>query len=169
MDCKFAEKTSLLIDGELSLEEAESIKAHIAECSECQQMEKDFLYFRQQIQESVSGAVWEAREKAQTAHFIGRKSPLWKKWISLPAPVFTALLFLLAGFGAWAIISTINRHKNLTVAEELTEKSLLEKENRQTILNEISLSRFDRGGRAEIYATRRQPSIESDKHGSDTR
>ncbi len=161
MDCKYAEKTSLFIDGELSLEEAKNIRAHIAECSECRQMETDFLYFRRQIKESASEAVWEVRGKAQPVHRIGRKTSMWKKWISLPAPVFVGLLFLLAAFGAWTILPTINRSKNTTVAEKPIENTQSEKETRQTAQSEISLSRFDRGGRAEIHTMRKQSPIES--------
>ena len=166
MDCKYAEKTSLLIDGELSVEEAKHVKAHVADCSECREMETDFLYFRRQIKESASEAVLETLKDVRLISSDKKETAVWKKWISLPAPALVALLLLLAGFGAWAVFSVFDRSKKMTVAEETIVKTPLEKENRQTAPNGISLSRFDRGGRAEIYTTRRPPLTEGKKFGS---
>lgn len=57
MNCSLAEKVSMLIDGELSEPESLQVRAHIAGCAECRNLEKDFLFFREQIKESAADFV----------------------------------------------------------------------------------------------------------------
>ncbi|MDT7605454.1 MAG: hypothetical protein QOF61_3451 [Acidobacteriota bacterium] len=49
MDCNWTEKISLLIDGELSAEEARAVERHADGCHACQLAREDFLLMRQQI------------------------------------------------------------------------------------------------------------------------
>jgi negative regulator of sigma E activity len=49
MDCNWTEKISLLIDGELSTQEAGAVERHIADCKACQHAREDFLLMRHQI------------------------------------------------------------------------------------------------------------------------
>ena len=49
MTCNFTERISLLIDGELSENEAREVERHLLDCSECQQLRADFLNLRNQI------------------------------------------------------------------------------------------------------------------------
>src|SRR3954447_1392589 len=117
MDCKFAEKISLLIDNELPAEDAQQVKAHLSNCAECREVEKDFLFFRRQIKESVSESV-RAAESAQMPFADSRKIPFWKKRVLLPTPVFALLLLLLAAFGIWTIVLNVTGEKTKTVAED---------------------------------------------------
>src|SRR6185369_13269865 len=49
MNCTFSEKSSSLIDGELSTVEAREVEHHMLSCSECEQLRADFLNLRSQI------------------------------------------------------------------------------------------------------------------------
>src|SRR5215472_8949240 len=49
MKCDFAEKVSLLIDGELSPIEARATERHLDECAGCRLLHEDFLGLRRQI------------------------------------------------------------------------------------------------------------------------
>lgn len=165
MDCEFGEKISLLIDGELPPEETEGVKAHLASCAGCRQLEKDFLYLRRQIKESVPqpAAVSALEGAGDFARAAGRKVPFWKKRILLPAPVFVLLLFVLAAAGVWAITANLNARKDATVSQDAAKNAPAGRPPLQNAQSEISLSRFDRGGRAEIYTIHRQASSEAEK------
>ena len=173
MDCKFAERVSLLIDGELPPRETEQVEAHIADCPDCRQLKDDFLNLRQQIKESVPEAIWtmgNARRRGRPPiQGAERKTPFWKRRISLPAPVFVSLLFLLAAFGIWALTAAnSNPLKEAAVADGVGagKNTPVEKSSLQNTPGEISLSRYDKGGRAEIYTVqqqRRPDSAESEK------
>ena len=43
MDCEFLERVSLLINGEMSREESERVREHIAACAVCRRAEQEFL------------------------------------------------------------------------------------------------------------------------------
>lgn len=167
MDCKFAEKVSLLIDGELPPAETQRVKKHIAGCADCGQLEKDFLYLRQQIKESVAERPALAAETPRSNQPAVKKAPFWKKQVFLPAPAFLLLLLVLALFGIWAITANLNQLKERTVVEDSAKKTPVEKQPLQNPPQpppaEISLSRFDKGGRTEIYTVRRQNAAESEK------
>jgi len=49
MNCRFSEKISSLIDGELAPAEAREVERHLLTCSECEQLRADFLSLRSQI------------------------------------------------------------------------------------------------------------------------
>ncbi len=49
MSCDQTEKISLLIDGELAIEDARSLEQHLSTCSQCNQVRADFLGLRSQI------------------------------------------------------------------------------------------------------------------------
>lgn len=49
MSCNYAEKVSLLIDGELATAEAREVERHLWNCGECEQARADFLSLRSQI------------------------------------------------------------------------------------------------------------------------
>lgn len=148
MNCNFAAKVSILIDGELNDAESEKVRAHIEGCSVCQNLEKDFLFFREQIRESA--ADFEI-EQLKTVFPSKRKISVWKKGISLPVPIFAAFVLVLIGLGAWAISLRFSQTNEIVV--ENPSKKLPEKNNNQS--GEISLARYDNGGRAEIYVAPR--------------
>ncbi|HEX8163127.1 MAG TPA: zf-HC2 domain-containing protein [Pyrinomonadaceae bacterium] len=49
MDCNWTEKISLLVDGELSAEEAGSVERHAADCFACRLAREDFLLLRRRL------------------------------------------------------------------------------------------------------------------------
>jgi len=57
MNCSFTENVSMMIDGELPESEAKKVRAHIAGCADCRDLEKDFLFFREQLKESSADLV----------------------------------------------------------------------------------------------------------------
>lgn len=135
MDCDFGIKVSLLLDGELSEQEREQTKKHLENCADCRQLEQDFLFFRNQIKESVKTKDFELPEILSE-----KPTPFWKKAIRVPVPVLSVLLIGLIGFGAWF----------LRLEPEQTQPLAKEKPipNRP---DDGSLARYDKGGRAEIY------------------
>lgn len=140
MDCNFAVKVSLMIDGELSVEESEKVKNHLADCEECRNLEKDFLFFREQIKESAERKVFDLPE------FLSeRKSPFWKKAIAIPAPVLIGLLITFLGFGVWFWSAKVKQNEPLAK----DQRNLNQPDN-------SSLARYDKGGRAEIYVLRNE-------------
>ena len=48
MDCDFTEEVSLLVDGELTPQEAARLGAHIEGCAACRQAQTDFETFQAQ-------------------------------------------------------------------------------------------------------------------------
>jgi anti-sigma factor RsiW len=152
MNCSFAEKVSMLLDDELSLMEIESIRAHIADCSECRNLEKDFLFFRQQIKTSVSDFS-DTGEVKVSPFPIRKQTPVWSRWISLPVPALALFAFALVCLGAWIASSRFSRNSIDTAMQAPVNNAAPKKENPPS---EISLARYDNGGRAEIYVMPRQ-------------
>lgn len=152
MDCDFAEKVSMLIDGELSAAEIESVRKHIAVCAECQSLEKDFLFFRQQIKTSVSEQNTVEQVKIASAS-VGKKTRFWGERISLPVPVLAVLALVLLCFGAWVISSRFGRTSVETATQTPVKKPAPKTANTPS---EVSLASYDAGGRAEIYVAPRQ-------------
>ena len=144
MDCNYAAKVSMLVDGELSAEEIETVKNHLADCADCQSLEKDFLFFREQIKESV-----EAKEFAPPDFSSQKQTPFWKKAIAMPIPVFAAIVLFLAVAGGWLIAPRFNQTPDNLSANPPKKDS----PKNDSSPNETSLARYDKGGRAEIYVT----------------
>ena len=152
MDCDFAEKVSMLIDGELSAAEIESVGKHIVVCAECQSLEKDFLFFRQQIKTSVSQQNEAGQAKIMSAS-VGKKTPFWGERISLPVPALAVLALVLLCFGAWVISSRFERTSVETATQTPVKNPAPKTANTP---GEVSLARYDAGGRTEIYVAPRQ-------------
>jgi hypothetical protein len=140
MDCNFGIKVSLFLDGELSAEGSEQVRKHLEICAECRQSEQYFLFFREQIKESV-----ENKDFALPEFLSAKPTPFWKKAIPIPAPVFIVLLLTLIGFGIWFLLPKPSQ--NSRIAKDKTT---------QTQPDDASLARFDKGGRAEIYVVRQE-------------
>ncbi len=140
MDCNFAIKVSLLIDGELSAEESEQVKKHLADCQECRNLEKGVLFFSEQIKESVETKDFELPE------FLSeRKTPFWKKAIAIPVPVLAGLLIVLIGFGGWLWVAKVKQNEQLAKVKPTPNQP-----------NEVSLAKYDKGRRAEIFVVRKE-------------
>jgi predicted anti-sigma-YlaC factor YlaD len=155
MNCQYTEKISLLVDGEMSAEETRNIEAHLASCADCEKLKNDFLFFRRQIKES-------ARQMATTTADIlpnqklKNKNYLWRRQVSLPVSAFALIVIALAAFGVWSAFLRFGRSGNNQVAEITKDVAPPDKKSALPEQSELSLARFDKGGRAEIYTIRRQ-------------
>ena len=149
MDCHFAVKVSMLIDGELSEAESKQVRAHMAACEACRNLEQDFLFFRRQLKESLPDA---AVEPSTAADFAPRRRrSFWKSGVSIPAPVFAGAILILFGLFIWTLATSIYRREEATAEKPRAGGSL---PNSEKPRDGASLSRFDKGGRAEIYVAR---------------
>lgn len=149
MNCSFAEKVSTLIDGELSESESRQVRRHVADCAECQNLEKDFLFFREQVKESVADFVVEPLKTP--AFSSGKRLPFWGKGISIPVSVLAVFILLVIGLIGWLSLSKYNRTGEIAV-ENIIKKPTAKTE---AIPEDVSIARFDKGGRAEIYVVSR--------------
>ncbi len=147
-NCSNAETISLLIDGELSETESRRTRAHIAVCTECADLEKDFLFFREQIKASVADY---AVEPVKVKFFsVEKRTSVWWRGIRLPVPVFAGLILIAVGAAAFLITSTLNKNERVTENSAKNSSSKIEKP-----FDALSLARFDTGGRTEIYVAPR--------------
>lgn len=150
MKCSFAEKISMLIDGELAESESRRMREHLADCAECRETERSFLFFREQIQESAAERIGEWQKTPVFPPV--RKISFWRKGIRLPVPVLALLVLILLGLGFWLIALRFDRIEKTTL-ENPVNPTPGKTENKS---NEISIARFDKGGRAEIYVAPRR-------------
>lgn len=152
MNCDFTEKISLLIDDELSDAEATEVTAHLAVCHTCRRSREDFLRVRSEIKSYASAPDFVAQRRALLQILASEKTPLWRRRIALPAPVFALLLLALIALGVWA--ASVRRAAPAE-AERKPGRVLTLPVPAQDSQNGIDLARFDRGERAAIYKVRR--------------
>ena len=138
MECNYAVKVSMLIDGELSSEESEKIRKHIGNCKECQDLEKDFLFFREQIKDSTA-----IRDFVLPNNLSAQKTYFWKRRILIPAPVLAGLLLFSIVLGLFFLLNRNSQKEQIA-------------ETPKSVSGETSLARFDKGGKAEIYVVKNQ-------------
>lgn len=154
MDCHFTEKISLLIDGELSEEEAKEATAHLATCASCKRAQEDFLRVRNEIKTYAVAPDFNAQRRALRSILDSSKPPLWRRRVALPAPVFALLLLALVALGAW--VASVRRNVK-SAAEQKPAKVLTAPALQSTAQDSqggLDLARFDHGGRATIYKVR---------------
>src|SRR3982751_618512 len=96
MSCDYTEKVSMLIDGELSAQEAAEIKKHVSGCMICRRAHADFLGLRNEIKSYPHELDLIARRRALARILDSKRPPIWKRRIALPAPAFALLLLALA-------------------------------------------------------------------------
>lgn len=138
----------MLVDGELPAAEIEPVRKHLADCAECRDLEKDFLFFRHQIKSSVSEPF--AAGQTKISPVASRKpTPFWRGWISLPVPALALFIILLIALGAWLISSGRNSRTLEDTAKQSPVKNVASETGKTTAA--FSLARYDAGGRAEIY------------------
>lgn len=159
MNCEFTEKVSSLIDGELSAEESERVRTHIAVCASCKAAREDFLLLRREIKDSAfifapdKGA--RRTENSGNGFIFGRK-------ITLPAPIFAALLLTLIAVSGSLISSKLKRSEQIITGGTIKKSSDTD-DNEPKSSNAESIAKFDGGGRAEIYVRRNQPTTDVGK------
>ncbi|MCB1023025.1 MAG: zf-HC2 domain-containing protein [Acidobacteria bacterium] len=144
MNCEFAEKVSIMIDGELPPEEIESVRAHISECPDCQELERDFQFFKRQIRESAEDSPQIALPRIPALDIDGI-APTRKRGLSIPIPVFVGMVCLI--LIGWTGMFYFGESRSVRLAEDSTIK----KAPPETSAGERSLARFDNGGRTELF------------------
>ena len=147
MSCNFTEKLSLLIDGELEREEAEQVKLHLSSCLICQQAQTDFLSLREQIKSHPYDGDANAARQAIKRILNSERVPFWEKRIAVPVPVFSLVMLALFALVAWSVYVRATRPARIEHATAPV--------NNPPSQDGLDLSRFDKGGRAVIYTTKR--------------
>jgi anti-sigma factor RsiW len=156
MNCKFTEDISLLMDGELNVEQARQVQSHLSACAICQQVQADFLRLRQEIQNYQSAFDTSAQQQAlrrilnnQTLR-DNKRSSFWSRKIALPVPALALIALLFVALSLWAVF--LRSSKSKQSPEIISHKGAIE-----PAINPFDVSRFDKGGRAVIYTERRTP------------
>jgi anti-sigma factor RsiW len=151
MDCKFTEKVSLLIDGELTDDESRQIQSHLSVCSRCQQTQEDFLLLRTEIRDYPRQPDISAQRQAMRNLLSAEPIPFWRRKIALPVPAFALIFLLFVALSVWAA------YLRATKSPQATEIILHQSEDKpiKPAVNPFDVSRFDNGGRAMIYTERR--------------
>jgi hypothetical protein len=151
MDCKFTEKVSLLIDGELTDDEGRQIQLHLSACSRCQQTQEDFLLLRTEIRDYPRLPDISAQRQAIRNLLNAEPIPFWRRKVALPVPAFALIFLLFVALSVWAA------YLRATKSPQATEIILHQREDKpiEPAVNPFDVSRFDKGGRAMIYTERR--------------
>ena len=154
MDCEFLECVSRFIDGEMSCEESERAREHIAACAVCRRAEQEFLLVRQQIRsyEAAPGAYNRARALGKITE------RWWEKKIALPAPVFALAVILVLAFVSWSL--TVRPSATAPGADQQAERppQIKSPAKETPVDGQPSFLDFDHGERAVIYKARRTDS-----------
>jgi negative regulator of sigma E activity len=109
MNCNWTEKISLLIDGELSAEEAGAVEQHAAQCHACQLAREDFMLMRRQINSFRAEPNLIAQRRA-LRNILGVASPEPSGgWRERAAGLFALPRFspALAGVAALVIVAVV--------------------------------------------------------------
>jgi anti-sigma factor RsiW len=155
MDCKFTEKISSLMDGELSDAEARQLQLHLPACPNCRQAQADFHLLRQEIQDYRSAVDLGAQRRLldnllnDAAPLRHERVPFWRRRIALPVPALAVMALLFMALSLWAIYprTTQPPQQSFVIPPAKTDRG--------PEANPFDLSRFDKGGRAVIYTARR--------------
>src|ERR1044071_5435063 len=114
MNCRFSEKISSLIDGELVPAEAREVERHLLTCSECEQLRADFLNLRSQIigfETSLQPEVQNRALKKILAQPRGARVRGWQWNFGTSALAFATLLIVAAVIGFVAYQKTHQREQ----------------------------------------------------------
>ncbi len=151
MDCKFTEKISLLMDGELTDDESRQTQLHLSACSMCQQTQEDFLLLRQEIRDYPRHPDISAQRQAIRNLLNSETIPFWRRKIVLPVPAFALIFLLFVALSVWAAYLRATKSPQPTATIQLPKPL----EEPPVSANALDLSRFDKGERAVIYTARR--------------
>jgi predicted anti-sigma-YlaC factor YlaD len=157
MDCEFTEKVSLLLDEELTPDDALRVKEHIGVCPACQQAQDDFLRLRHELK-AYDFQPQPFAQAGTLAHILKRETlPLWRRSVSMPVPLMALLLAIIVGLGVWSL--TLRRASRLAQSKGATEKAtpvkVLPAQAEVVEGSGNDFSRYDHGERAAIYKVRR--------------
>jgi anti-sigma factor RsiW len=154
MDCKFTENISLLMDGELSDEQAQALQLHLSACVICRQAQEDFHLLRQEIQSYQSQFDTSAPRHRFDSLLDGtfapksKHLPFWRRRIALPVPALAFIALLFVALSLWAVYLRAAKPPQLSLT---TAPGKMDR----PAVNPFDVSRFDKGGRAVIYTARR--------------
>jgi predicted anti-sigma-YlaC factor YlaD len=159
MDCEFTEKVSLLLDAELTPDDALRVKEHISVCPACQQAQSDYLSLRREIKAyDFQPQPRPFAQQRTLARILNKgKLPLWRRRVSMPVPLMALLLAVVVGLGVWSV--ALRRASKVAQSKDATEKATPVKGlPAQTEVSEdggVDFSHYDHGERAAIYKVRR--------------
>ncbi|HEX5732490.1 MAG TPA: zf-HC2 domain-containing protein [Blastocatellia bacterium] len=154
MDCEFLERVSLLIDGEMSREESERVRAHITSCAVCSRAEQEFLIVREQIRSYKPAAGGYNRDRALRE--ITER--WWEKKIALPVPAFAFAVLLMLALVTWLLLARPSATAPGAGQEVTGTPQIKSPAKEMPVDSQPSFSRFDHGARAVIYKARRTDS-----------
>jgi hypothetical protein len=130
MNCDWAEKISLLIDGELPSEEARATESHLDTCAGCRRTKEDFLYLREAVssyplaadaaarrhalEKILASGAQSTRAAAAVALTTATPSQSWRELLRLPrlTPAFASALALLVVAVALGVVWSVGRRES---------------------------------------------------------
>jgi anti-sigma factor RsiW len=152
MKCEFTEQVSALLDGELEVQEAQSLREHLLACEACHQAERDFLLLRRELQSYRSRAPQGEPERHALARLPGAEHvPFWKRRIALPAPALASLILAVLALGVWMIAARRPKESMPAPVAREEKRTVTTRAPATPAEGEVDLARFDSGGRAVIY------------------
>lgn len=104
MECEFASKVSLMIDGALSPDEASQFKSHIEACVQCSRMFDEFLSLRATIKSLAPERDRVAERRALVRIISPGAAPIWNRRISVPVPVAGILIAAFLALFGWSLL-----------------------------------------------------------------
>jgi hypothetical protein len=153
MDCEWTGKISLLVDGELTLEEAAKVSTHLVACESCQRAQTDFLQLRELVQDYPAPGLFAQRRVLASilaSESVLENVPLWKRRIAVPTPIlallFGAVVMLSALTVTWRFWSSSKTSAPLRGRPPAPTTDIAERS--------LNFSAFDHGERAVIYVVK---------------
>ena len=150
MKCEYSELISQLIDEELSVEQTGRMRKHVTDCGICRMVEQDLLGMRDRIRAFEFDADNVSQRQALWKVLSSQKVPLWRREISLPAPVFAIAALALLAFGTWSLFERSPQPRQTDQRIRAVQQASSNKDS-----SVMDFSRFDRGERAVVYKERR--------------
>ena len=155
MNCEFTEKISPLIDGELKPEEEKIVLAHLSGCESCRQTREDFLRLGQHVKAYDSTPDPVTQQRALRESLASEKNLWWQRKITLPAPAFALLVVALLALTVLIVAMRAGQRRQPGTGESIKSEAGRPGAT-ESPEGAIDFSRYDGGGRALIYKTRRE-------------
>ena len=131
MNCNFSEKVSLLIDGELSSNEARTLERHLLECVDCRQLHKDFLGLRSQFDAYIPARVPVAT-RPELAHLLSprpaasaRRKPWWEMFGGRLSPATVALVAVFVIAGVVAVVLQFRSQRRVPSSDSPPQSTIV--------------------------------------------
>lgn len=158
MPCEITERISLLMDAELSVEEARQMKEHLFGCALCRQAHQDFVSLREQLRSYETEVNEFAKQRALREILAAQPAPFWRRQVALPVPVLGFLVLIVVALAALTI--SLGGREGAQPIQEANERPT--KPASQAVAQRgIDFSRYDTGERAVIFKTRRAEAMQT--------